>query len=91
MSEATKEVEVGLISNQNDEETIISDEIAEKRKSYEDEIKKESQELLQDFEVPEKEQPPELEGGDEASLKGKLKADKRIQRVSDIYDLMEEK
>ena len=29
--------------------------------------------------------------GDETSLKGKLKADERIQRVSDIYDLMEEK
>ena len=91
MNEATKEVEVGLISTNNDDETIVSDEIAEQRKRYENEINKSSEELLQEFEVPPKEQPNKLEGGDETSLKGKLKADKRIQRVSDIYDLMEEK
>ena len=91
IGEATKEVEVGLISTNNDEETIISDDVAEQRKKYEDEINKNSQELLQDFEVPSKGQSKELGEGDETSLKGKLKADERIQRVSDIYDLMEEK
>tara|TARA_Y100000766_G_C18872283_1_gene588948 strand:- start:873 stop:1682 length:810 start_codon:yes stop_codon:yes gene_type:complete len=91
IGEATKEVEVGLISTNNDEETIISNDVAEQRKKYEDEINKNSQELLQDFEVPSKEQSKELGEGDETSLQGKLKADERIQRVSDIYDLMEEK
>ena len=91
IGEATKEVEVGLISTNNDEETIISDDVAEQRKKYEDEINKNSQKLLQDFEVPSKEQSKELGEGDETSLQGKLKADERIQRVSDIYDLMEEK
>ena len=91
IGEATKEVEVGLISTNNDEETIISNDVAEQRKKYEDEINKNSQELLQDFEVPSKGQSKELGEGDETSLKGKLKADERIQRVSDIYDLMEEK
>jgi len=91
IGEATKEVEVGLISTNNDEETIISNDVAEQRKKYEDEINKNSQKLLQDFEVPSKEQSKELGEGDEASLQGKLKADERIQRVSDIYDLMEEK
>ena len=44
--------------------------------------------------IPEKvpvEQPVKLEGGGDSALKGKLNSDKRIQRVSDIYDLMEEK
>ena len=54
IGEATKEVEVGLISTNNDEETIISNDVAEQRKKYEDEINKNSQELLQDFEVPSK-------------------------------------
>ena len=91
IGEATKEVEVGLISTNNDEETIISDDIAEQRKRYENEINKDSKELLQDFEVPSKVESKEMGEGDETSLKGKLKADERIQRVSDIYDLMEEK
>ncbi len=91
IGEATKEVEVGLISTNNDEETIISDDVAEQRKRYEDEINKNSQELIQDLEIPSKEQSKELGEGDETALKGKLKADERIQRVSDIYDLMEEK
>ena len=89
VGDATKEVEVGLITNNEDEETIVSDEIAKQRKQYEEEVQRNSLDI-----IPEKvpvEQPDKLEGGDDSALKGKLNSDKRIQRVSDIYDLMEEK
>ncbi len=89
MGDATKEVEVGLITNTEDEETIVSDDIAKQRKQYEEEIQKNTLDI-----IPEKvpvAQPDKLEGGDDSALKGKLNSDKRIQRVSDIYDLMEEK
>tara|TARA_B100001996_G_scaffold309991_1_gene251683 strand:- start:292 stop:1083 length:792 start_codon:yes stop_codon:yes gene_type:complete len=89
MGDATKEVEVGLITNTEDEETIVSDDIAKQRKQYEEDIQRNTLDI-----IPEKvpvAQPDKLEGGDDSALKGKLNSDKRIQRVSDIYDLMEEK
>ena len=89
MDDATKEVEVGLITTTEDEETIVSEDIAKQRKQYEEEVQRDSLNL-----IPEKvpvEQPDVLKGGDDSILKGELRADERIQRVSDIYDLMEKK
>ncbi len=89
INDATKEVEVGLITTTEDEETIVSDEIAKQRKQYEEEVQRKSLDIIPE-KIPVK-QPDELEDGDDSALKGELKADKRIQRVSDIYDLMDEK
>lgn len=89
IGDATKEVEVGLITNTEDEETIVSDDIAKQRRQYEEEVQRDTLDI-----IPEKvpvAQPDKLEDGDDSALKGKLNSDKRIQRVSDIYDLMEEK
>ncbi|HJM44421.1 MAG TPA: hypothetical protein QF644_00550 [Candidatus Poseidoniaceae archaeon] len=89
ITDATKEVEVGLITTTEDEETIVSDEIAEQRKQYEEDVQRKSLDIIPE-KIPVK-QPDALEDGDDSALKGELKADERIQRVSDIYDLMDEK
>ena len=57
---------------------------------YENEINKDSKELLQDFEVPSRKNLKKWEKEMKHLLK-EIETDERIQRVSDIYDLMEEK
>ena len=91
IGDATKEVEVGLIDTYDNDETIVSDDVAKQRKQYEEEIQNNKQDLIQEIEKIPIKQPDDLEEGDDSTLKGKLRADKRIQRVSDIYDLMEDK
>ena len=91
IGDATKEVEVGLLDAYDNEETIISDDMAKQRKQYEDEIQNNKQDLIQEIEKTPMKQPDELQEGDDSTMKGKLRADERIQRVSDIYDLMEDK
>lgn len=91
IGDATKEVEVGLIEPHDNEETVISDEISKQRQQYEDEINKNKQDPMKEIEQAPIKQPDQLQDGDDSKLKGKLHPDKRIQRVSDIYDLMEEK
>ena len=91
MGDATKEVEVGLMPTNNDEETIISDEVAKQRKQYEEDVEDNSQDKIEVIEEVPIHSPESLGKGDDSTLKGKLIADQRIQRVSDIYDLMEEK
>lgn len=91
MGDATKEVEVGLMPTNTNEDTIISDEIAKQRKQYEDNIENKTEDKKPLFDELQVHPQEELTKGDDSSLKGKLIADERIQRVSDIYDLMEEK